>query len=392
MTKTGSTSTLDAVRQLAPSIRARAAEIEAGRRLPPGLVADLVDAGCYRMLVPRARGGDEATLLEGLELFEELGAADGSVGWTVQIGCSYPALAGVMPSTMAERIYADGPDVIMAGTFAPAGTAVAHGDEHRVSGQWKFASGCQHATWLGVQCVVVDGEGQPVPGPDGQPEVRLFVYPPEDIEIVDTWWAGGLRGSGSHDLRADGAMCPDGMSLAFLDDPAPGSPPIGRIPVTSQITLWTAAVAVGIAQAALDEIVGVAGRGKQSWFSEKRLAQSEVFQSNVGRADASLRAARALLHTEAEAVWDKACSPEPFTPLERGRLRATGAQVTALAVGATEAAYVAGGGSAVHESSPLQRQLRDIRTLSQHPIVSPEAFETAGALMVGEPIGNPFRL
>ena len=43
---------LDAVRALAPVIAARSEEIEQARRLPLDLVAQLRDAGCFRMLLP----------------------------------------------------------------------------------------------------------------------------------------------------------------------------------------------------------------------------------------------------------------------------------------------------------------------------------------------------
>ena len=50
---------LNAVREFAPNISARSAEIEAGRRLPPDLLAELVSLGLFRMLTPKSHGGME---------------------------------------------------------------------------------------------------------------------------------------------------------------------------------------------------------------------------------------------------------------------------------------------------------------------------------------------
>ena len=47
---------LAVVAELAPRLAARAAETEAGRRLPPDLVDELRAAGCFRMLLPRSHG------------------------------------------------------------------------------------------------------------------------------------------------------------------------------------------------------------------------------------------------------------------------------------------------------------------------------------------------
>ena len=69
--------TLDAVRELAPSIRARAAEFEAERCMPADVYDELKAAGVWRLLTPRSHGGLEAGLLPSIELLETLAIADG---------------------------------------------------------------------------------------------------------------------------------------------------------------------------------------------------------------------------------------------------------------------------------------------------------------------------
>src|SRR5262245_2889201 len=56
------------IRDLAPGLTARAAEIEEGRRIPPDLVETLRSIGVYRMLVPRSHGGLELELASALEV------------------------------------------------------------------------------------------------------------------------------------------------------------------------------------------------------------------------------------------------------------------------------------------------------------------------------------
>ena len=55
---------LESVRALTPLIVARSDEIERARRIPPDLVAQLRDAGCFRMLVPRRLGGAQVDLVD----------------------------------------------------------------------------------------------------------------------------------------------------------------------------------------------------------------------------------------------------------------------------------------------------------------------------------------
>ena len=79
---------LDATRELAPTIAARAAEIETARRLPPDLLDDLRRVGCFRVLRPRTHGGLGADLPEAMRIIESLARADASVAWTVMIGAA----------------------------------------------------------------------------------------------------------------------------------------------------------------------------------------------------------------------------------------------------------------------------------------------------------------
>jgi alkylation response protein AidB-like acyl-CoA dehydrogenase len=76
---------LAAIRELAPAINARVAEIEAGRRLPLDLVQKLRSIGVFRMLAPRSHGGLELDLPAAVEILTALARIDGSVGWCATI-------------------------------------------------------------------------------------------------------------------------------------------------------------------------------------------------------------------------------------------------------------------------------------------------------------------
>src|SRR6185503_13139460 len=113
------------VRELAPSLAARAPEIENARRLPPALVDELKALGVFRMLVPRSHGGLEIDFPPSVDVLAALAAADGATGWTVMIGCETPQLFALLPRASFDRVYAGGPDTICAGAFAPQGKAEA---------------------------------------------------------------------------------------------------------------------------------------------------------------------------------------------------------------------------------------------------------------------------
>src|ERR1700754_508677 len=154
------------VRALAPEITRRVAEIEAGPQVPFDLVRKLRSIGIFRSLVPRSHGGLELEMSAALEIMEAICSIEGSVGWVsvIAMGCS--TFAPRLPREVFERIYRDGPDVIIVGSAQPVGTAEAVEGGWRVSGRWPFASGCQQPDWMFGLCFM-SRDGKPLPEPMG---------------------------------------------------------------------------------------------------------------------------------------------------------------------------------------------------------------------------------
>src|SRR5271167_3540804 len=147
MTKTSDHLLAD-IRDLAPAIRSRATDIEAARRIPLDLVEALRSIGIFRMFVARSQGGLELDLPAAIEIIEALSRIDGSVGWATMIGSGASVMVPLLPRETYEQVYRSGPDVIIASTTLPAGTAEAVAGGWRVNGRWPFVSGCQHADWI----------------------------------------------------------------------------------------------------------------------------------------------------------------------------------------------------------------------------------------------------
>ncbi len=374
---------LTAIEELAPEVASRAAETEAARRLPPDLVALLVDAGCFRMLLPRSHGGIEGTLADQLNLVEGLARADGSVGWTVMIGSSAWADMVHLPRATFDELFAE-PGTIVAGAISPSGTVEPFGaDGFRVTGRWGFVTGVEHATWVGLNCLQVDDAG-------GPPGMRLAVLPREQVVVEDTWHVSGLRGTGSQHVRAEGVE----VATTWTCEPMTGEPcvdlTIAQVPAPALVALSVSRVALGIAAGALDDITMLAV-GKVPLLSPGTLATSPTFHRDLAMADARLRSARALHDDTIGAVWATAVSGRTFTNQDRARARLDAVWAVEQAVDVVEFAYRAGGGTALYDDSPLQRRLRDVHAVTQHFIVRPDVLAGAGQVLAGlEPPGPIF--
>jgi alkylation response protein AidB-like acyl-CoA dehydrogenase len=368
--------TLSRVRDLSPTIAKRSEEIEQSRQLPADVVDVLAAAGCFRMTAPTRYGGDELAMPDVLAVLTELARADPSVGWVVGQVALSQLIVGCCPEPAVAEVYAAGPDLLAAGAVAPKGRAAASGDHWQISGRWPFVSGCRHASWFYLNCVVQEGRSLGRTA-DGLPQTRIVLLPASDVTIEDTWHVLGLRGTGSHDVRVAEARCPAHRSFTLAPEDPGSSRALARI---ARSSLIIAAVATGIADGALADIVELVRGGKRPALSTQRLSRSPLVHDRIGEAHMTLGAAQALLVAQAAAADDDA----PADPRQRAELRATAAQVTALASQVVDTAYRLAGGTAVYDTAPVQRRLRDMHSATQHFVAGRSAYAALGAVLLGE--------
>ena len=382
------TPVLDAVRDLAPLIAKRSEEIEKAGTMPADLLSDLVAAGCYRMQLPRDYGGLELPTPDVMQVIAELSRADGAVGWTVMIASQAPLFFAHAPRERFEQVYADGPTVFLAGAIAPKGVAEVTDGGYRVRGSWPFASGIPHATWVVAHCVVTE-DGKPRSGPDGAPEMRMALMPAEAATVLDTWHVLGMRGTASADFEVDCFVAEEDCFVILGGTPSVDWPTT-RIPVRAAVGPQVAAVALGIAQGALDDLAALAPTKRPAMNPKVRLAEDPVFQHSFGEAHLRLQAARSFLLSEAHACWDRAVSGGEWSPFDRMQPRLGGAFVTGECVKVVDAAYTLAGSASLYESSSLQRRLRDVHVVTQHQASTSEGYRTLGAVLAGEPVDTSF--
>jgi alkylation response protein AidB-like acyl-CoA dehydrogenase len=371
---------VEAALALAPRAAELAPVAERERRLPAELSDELARAGLYRACVPAALGGGEAPPPELLAAIEALAAGDAAAGWCVAVCATAGMLAAYLPEPQAAEVYGD-PASVVGGVFAPSGRARPDGGRLTVDGRWRFASNVGNCTWLMGGCVVLDGD-EPRLLEGGRPDIRLALMPAADVEVIDTWRVSGLRGTGSHDIAAVGAEVPAGRSASLLSERPREEGPLYAFPPFGLLAASIAAVALGIARAALDDIGGLAG-AKTPTLSTRKLAERAATQQELARAEASARAARALLFGAAENAWTAARAGGEI-PLDlRVALRLAATHTVEASAGAVDAAYSLGGGSSIYDSNPLGRRFRDVHAATQHMLVAPSTWELTGRALLG---------
>lgn len=373
---------LEAARDLAPTVAARAANTETQRRLPADLALQIADAGLFRMAVPRRLGGAEASPAEIFTVLETVAQADAATGWCVMIAGTTALAAAWLPEHHAEAIFAD-PRAITGGVFAPMGKAIVDGDDFIVSGRWAWASGSANCQWLiGGAVILEDGAMRTLP--NGAPDHRMMFMQASDVELIDTWDTLGMRGTGSGDMAAKDVRIPADRSVSFMTD-APRDPgPLYAFPPFGLLALGIAAVASGNAMAALADFKALA-TAKKAAGSARVLAERGTVQTDYAKAEASLHAARALAEATIARAWEEARIGAALGLEIRARLRLAATHLTRTAAEVTRIAYDMAGGTAVYSSHPLQRRLRDAEVATQHTMIAPPTYELTGRVLLGLP-------
>lgn len=373
---------LAAARDLAPTIAARAAEVEAARRLPADLARQMAEAGIFRLVIPRALGGIEAPPNEYFDIVRLLAQADGSIGWCAMIGATSGLPAAYLPEAEAAEVYGD-PLTITGGVYAPTAKALREGDSYRLTGKWKWASGSQNCRWLMGGAVVVQ-DGQPVLGANGAPETRMLFFPAGEATLHDTWYAAGLAGTGSLDVEARDIAVPVARSVALSTDKPVRGGPLYAFPVFGLLALSIGAVGLGLARGALDDVRELSGV-RVPMGSRRPMAERATVQAAYAEAEALYRAAAAFFENAVARAYAIARNGGALDTALRAELRLAATHATRTGAKVTQICWDLAGGSAVFRDGALQRRFRDAHVATQHMMIAPATYELTGRALLGLP-------
>ncbi|MFP6747174.1 MAG: acyl-CoA dehydrogenase family protein, partial [Alphaproteobacteria bacterium] len=278
---------ISAVRGLAPLIAEHRQSFDRERCLPEPVFAALAEAGLFRLWTPRSLGGPQLSPLEFMDIVEEAAALDGSVGWLVGNGAGMSRVAGYLGPVVAREMFEDPKAFMVSGTM-PNGVATPHDGGYLVSGRWTFGSGSNHANWFMGRCAMADTDGKKNPR-----HIACYFNAP-DVEIIDTWHVSGLKATRSNDFEVKELFVPERYSHSYLDCPATEDDVLYRLP-TQSIFPWTVSVVpLGMARGAMTCAAEIASR-KGRRGNAMLLRDQETVQTEFGRCEALIRAARALL-------------------------------------------------------------------------------------------------
>ena len=372
---------LETVRGLLPGIAERARSVDEKGRIPAETLCELTAAGVFRMLQPTRYGGAEDDPVAFYEVIRAISGACGSTGWVAAVLGVHSWHLGLFPDEAQREVWRsdassgarhggrgleDGPDTLVASSYAPIGRLTPVEGGYELTGRWSFSSGCEFASWALLGALVVGAEGRPV-------DFMTVLVPAADYEIHQVWDSMGLRGTASDDIAVERAFVPSHRAMrnfeqAQLRNPGrkvnPG--PLYRMPFGTVFTSTVAASVVGMAAGCHDRYVaGMQDRIRLS-LGGGRFVEDQFAQVAVARAASEIDAAILQTDRNVREIHEHAVRGERI-PMEL-RLRARRDQVrgTERAIEAIDILFKTAGGNSLHRGNVIERAWRDAHAGSVH--------------------------
>lgn len=376
---------VERARAAAAHIRAAGDRIETRRELPQDLLAALHEAGLFRLLLPRSIGGAELDLPRFAEIAMIVANADASTAWCVGQGGGCAMSASFLEPAAAERLF--GPrNAVLAWGAGVQGTAVEVSGGYRVSGTWSFASGSRHATLLGAHCKVIGSDGKPRLRDDGRPADRTALILRSKAEIRDVWQVVGLKGTGSDSYAVQDLFVPADETIdREALETARVHATLYKFPTIMVYAAAFGGVMLGISRGMIDDLKALAGT-KTARGAASSMRDSEMFHAELGRLEARWRALRSYHFGTFQRIWDAVDGGAPLDREHRvdARLACTHTVIEGCQIAVD--AYRAAGASAIFESSPFERRLRDALSASQQVQGRATHYATVGRHLLGLPL------
>ena len=377
-------------RALVPRLRERALRSEEMRRLPPETERELHETGLFRIVQPRRVGGSELDYVALIDCADAIGQGDASAAWNFANLASHHWMLAMFDRRAQDMVWGRDPNALIASSFIfPAGRARKVDGGYVLSGSWPFSSGVDASEWNMLASVVSsDDEADGI-------EYRIFLLHRNDYRIKDTWEATGLRGTGSNDVEVNDAFVPDSMTVAVNElagGPTPGSAvnpnALYQLPVFSLFPFVLSGVALGNAQACLDDYVDLA-RHRASTYNRAKLSDLQTTQIKIAEASSKIDAARLIMRSTCIEALKEARRGRVPDMVAKTRMRRDGAFSVNLCTDAVSMLFAASGARGLYTSGALQRQFRDAHAINSHIAFNFDAAGTNyGRVALGLPSEN----
>jgi 3-hydroxy-9,10-secoandrosta-1,3,5(10)-triene-9,17-dione monooxygenase len=378
---------VERARRLVPGIAARAEDCERLRRLPDETERELHEAGLFRIVQPARVGGAELDVGIFVDVCAAIARVYPSTAWNIGNLASHHWMLGYFPPETQAELWDVSPDVLIATSLAfPAGRGRKVDSGYEVSGRWPLSSGVDNSDWNMLGFILREHD-------DGPPvDYRFALVHRSQYEIIDTWNAVGLCGTGSKDVAARSVFVPERRSISawtFNGKPHAGSAanvtPLFRVPMFSLGPYVLSGVMLGCAQGAYEAVVGAA-RKRNATGTGQPVNANQTVQVKVAEASARIDNAEVIMRRACEHAMAVARAGREPELADKVRYRRDAFFSVRMCFEAVNILMGVSGSSGLYNTSVVQRLFRDAHAANAHQMFS---TDTQGAIFGQHALATP---
>jgi len=359
---------LNKAEELGETLTARRRSCETQSRVPQETVDDLHKSGLWRLLQPKRFGGAEAHPNTFMACQTAIAKHCPSTAWVYGVVGVHSWQLALFDERAQTEVWRDDARVLISSSYAPTGNVERVDGGFRITGTWKFSSGCEFCDWVFLGGFVPPKEG----APKGPPDMRTFLLPRSDYTIDRTWNVAGLQGTGSHNIVVDGVFVPDyrthKMSDGFkLNSPgnAINTAPLYKVPFGLLFTRSVSTTAIGLLEGALDAYLTVA-RSKVSASDQRRVVEDPKSQEVCAEARAELESIKLVLQRTFDELMHAAEHGQKPTIERRALFRYESAMAVQRCMEQVDKLMSQSGGTAIFADAPIQPFFQGIHAARGH--------------------------
>ncbi len=381
---------IERAKALAPRLAERAFAADRDGRVSAETIAEIADAGLYRVLQPKRWGGYELDPRVFYTIQMALAEGCMSTAWMYGVVGVHPWQLSLFPEAAQQDVWRTDTGTRIASTYMPTGKAERVEGGYQFSGRWSFSTGVEHCEWIFLGGLLPKKDGS------GGLEHTTFLLPKSDYRVEMNWDVIGLRGTGSHDIVVEGVFVPEHRTQRTNDHSDAGCPGratnpgwLYRIPFTQVFQRAVSSACIG----ALDGAVASFRERAASHIGKHGTKMAEDINSQQAVTEAMMATdqLRLVLFRNYARIVHCARTGENMSVEERLLQRAQAALVPKLCGERVNELMRACAASGTFKTNPIERIYRDMATGRGHIANNTDAYVRAhGGVMLGLPNADPY--
>ncbi|MCW0197566.1 acyl-CoA dehydrogenase family protein [Sphingopyxis sp.] len=378
---------IERARAMIPTLKARARQTTLDGNVPAETVAEMKEAGFFRILQPKRWGGYEMHPNVFFAVQKALAEGCMSTGWIYGVLGCHPYELALFHDQAQRDVWGDNNgEMLVSSTYQPVGKVEKVEGGFYLSGRWGFSSGSTHCGWVLLGAINFDTSG-------GPPDMRTFLLPRTDYQVIEgTWDVFGLQGTGSFDILVERVFVPEHRTHKASDGFACANPgqaendgPLYRLPWAQVFVRSVSTAAFGGARAAVNAAMEIM-QSRVSTNTGKASKADPLLHGAIAKAHAQILEMELTHQATFDTLMTKSERGEPITLEERALYAYQSSTVVRRLAELVDGMVQLLGGRAIYMSSAIIQPWLDLNAARAH-VANDPGNRAADVVMtqLGEP-------